>query len=105
MVYRVSKSPVHPTPEDPVLDIAQCGREDFRFLQRVGYRPKVVRMFLREVNSDDLWGVWAVVVRSRRPTRGMRPSEVGGLGGPFGWVIAFFAELERVGQSQIHNQK
>jgi len=100
MVYRVSRPPVHLTPEDPVLDIAERGREEARFLPNVGHRPIVVRLFLRDVNSDDLWGVWAVVVDSRSPTRGVRPRKVEGWGkaidlrGPFGWVINFIIELE-----------
>lgn len=107
MVYRVSNPPVHPTPEDPVLDIAEGGREETRFLPKVWYCPKVVRLFLREVNSDDLWGMWAVVVKSRCPARGMRPRKVEGCGkviglrgGRFGWAANFFIELEWIGQSQ-----
>ena len=58
-------SPVHPAPEDPVLDITGCRRKEARFLHKVWYRPKVVIIFLREVNADDLWGMRAVVVKSR----------------------------------------
>ena len=107
MVYRVSKPPVHLTPKEPVFDIAGCGREETRFLPKVGYCPKVVRLFLGEINSDDLWGMWAVEVKSRRPARGMRPRKVEGwgkmanLGGTFGWTINFFVELQRIGQSRV----
>jgi len=108
MVYRVSNSPVYSTPEEPVFDIAGGGRKQTRFLHKVWYCPKVVRLFLREVDSDDLWGMWAVVVNSRHPRRGMGPRRVGGCGkmidlrGRFGWAIKFFIELEWIGQSQVH---
>lgn len=111
MVYRVSNSPVHLSPEDPVLDIAECWREETRFLPEVGHCPKVVGLFLREVNSDHLWGMWAIVVNSWCPTRGMRPRKVEGWGkaidlrGPLGWAVNFSIELEWIGESQVHWQK
>lgn len=68
---QVSPPPVHPTPENPVPDIAGCGREEARFLHEIGYRPNIVSVLLREVNLDDLWGMWAIIVESWRFERGM----------------------------------
>ena len=58
---------------------------------------------LREVNADDLWGMWAVVVKSRcfgigicfRKVEGW--GEVGDLRRPFEWVINFFIKLQKTG--------
>ena len=92
-------SPVHPAPEDPVLDITGCRRKEARFLHKVWYCPKVVIIFLREVNVDDLWGMRAVVVKSRCFRMGIcfggakEWGEVGNLRRPFGWVTNFFIEL------------
>ena len=63
---RLLSSSVYPTPINPVLDITGCRRKKGRFFPKVRYRPEVVMIFLREVNSNDLWGMRVVVVKSRR---------------------------------------
>lgn len=91
-------SPVHPAPENPVLDITECRRKETWFLHKVWYRPKVVMISLREVNLDDLWGMRSVVVKPRCFSTGVcfrkakRWGEVGDLRRPF---INFFIKLQK----------
>lgn len=97
---RASTSLVHPAPKNPVLDITECRGEEVRFFHKVWYRPKVVVISLREVHSDDLWSMWAVVVKSRRFMIGICSRKVkvwrgvGDLRGPFDSVIGFL-KLQR----------
>lgn len=58
-------SPMHPPPVNPIFDVAECRREEVRFLHKVWYFPEVVVIFVREVDSDDLRGMWTVVVKAR----------------------------------------
>ena len=55
---------MHPSPENPVPDIAGCRREEAWFFHKVGYFPEVVVFLLRKVDVYNLWGMWAVVVNS-----------------------------------------
>jgi hypothetical protein len=54
---------------------------------------------MREVNLDDLWGMWTVIVKPRRFvvgicfTKVMRWGEVGDLRRPFSWAISFLVKL------------
>lgn len=86
---------MHPTPENPVPDIAGCGREGARLLHEIGYRPNIVSVLLREVNLDDLWGMWAIIIESWCFERGMWFRKVKGwrvvsvLRSQLVWVINF----------------
>ena len=104
-------SPVRPTPENPVLDVTERRRKEARFLHKVGYRPKVIMVVLREVDLDNLWGVRTVIVKPQCFARGECFSKLGGRRGvsdlrrQIRWAIKFFVKLKRICQSRAHVAK
>ena len=93
---------MYPAPEDPVPDITWCGGKERGFSHEVWYLPQIVIVSLGKVNSDDLWGVRAVVVKSWCFMVSIRVRKVKGWGGggsdlrrPFNWAFSFFIKLQR----------
>jgi hypothetical protein len=80
-MYKVSAPSMYLPPENPVLDITGCRREEARFFGEAGYLPEVMLAFSREVDMDNLWGVRAVVVYSRWPVENGGWREVSDVGG------------------------
>jgi hypothetical protein len=65
ITFFISASPMHPSPENPVLDVAGCRREEAWLFHKVGYLPEVVVFLLGKVYVDNFGGMWTVVVNSR----------------------------------------